>query len=121
MIRAVLVAAVAGFSWPYFVDVSIPGIPPRHIITPLTEIDFSARPDSNDTTFARQMANRSRKSDRLNVIQTGDAILNLVQDAGQTTPTPNEVVKSGFEQFGQTRVADDDVVDLYNRVMWARR
>jgi hypothetical protein len=101
MIRAVLIAAVAGFSWPYFVDVSIPGIPPRHTIPPVTEIGLSALSKSDDTTSANQVVNRSLKGDKLNVHQTSDVIVSPANNAAQTTLTPNALVKITFEQFDQ--------------------
>lgn len=111
MIRAVLIAAVAGFSWPYFVNVSIPNIPPRH------EIGLNTLSNSSDTISTSQVVNRSQKSDKLNVVQSSDAIVSPAHNTAQTTLTPNAVVKIAFEQFGQSiRMTNDDVVDLFSRV-----
>jgi hypothetical protein len=114
MIRAVLVAAVAGFSWPYFVDVSIPGIPPRHTIPPLTEIGLSARSDSNDAIFARQVVNRTHKGDKLTALQISGATLDSAHSAPRTTPTPNETVKIAFEQSEEGISKANDVFDEYS-------
>jgi hypothetical protein len=122
MFRAVLVAAVVGFSWPYFFDVTIPGIPSRHAIPPLTEISLSTRSDSNGAIFARQVVNRSKKGDRLKIHRTKDARLGPAHKTGQPTPTPSAAGKSICEQAGQgTRVANDDVIDLDDFVTLARR
>ena len=53
MVKAVIISAVAGFSLPYFMDISILGIPPRQII-PLP-IETGIRSLSNsprDTIFS---------------------------------------------------------------------
>lgn len=85
MFREVLVAAAAGFSWPYFFDVTIPGIPSRHVIRPIAEINLSARSHADDTIFATQVANRSQKGDRLKIHQTTDLNLSTACNARQTT------------------------------------
>jgi hypothetical protein len=122
MIRSVLIAAVAGFSWPYFVDVSIPGIPPRHNSPPLTEISLTGRSKSDGPFFSSQTVDRANKGDRLDVPQTSRATLISAHTGSQSTPTTDATAKNACQQLGQgTRVANDDVVDRYNRVVLARR
>jgi hypothetical protein len=99
MVKAVIISAVAGFSLPYFMDISIPGIPPRQII-PLP-IETGIRSPSNsarDTIFSSQVVNRSKKGDKLEILHTSQRPIDQERDTVQKTITPDSKIKIGCEQ-----------------------
>ena len=100
MVKAVIISAVAGFSLPDLIDISIPGIPPRQIIplpieTGIRSLSNSAR----DTIFSSQVVNRSQKGDKLKILHTSQRPINQERGAVQKTITPDSKIKIGCERL----------------------
>ena len=121
MIKPVLIAAVAGFCWPYFFDVSIPGLQHRRLAAPWTPITLASRSISTSESFQSQTVNRSRKGDKLQVVQSSDAASSIPRNDRRITPVL-DVNDANCRQRGQmTRLANVNVGDLYHRVWLTER
>ncbi len=99
MIKAVLISAVAGFSLPYLVDISIPGIPPRQIIPLLLETGLrSPSNPAHDTIFSSQVVNRSQKGDKLKVLHTSQRAIDPKRNTAQKIIIPESKIRIGCER-----------------------
>jgi hypothetical protein len=111
MLKAVLISAVTGFSLPYFIDISFPGIPPHQIIVLSLETETrSLSNPTHETIFLSQVVNRFQKGDKLEILHTTQRGTDPERNAVQRTNTSDSKIKIGCERSFSSAVRTSVIV-----------